>query len=80
MHTLLLTNLTPPLSQTVTNLGPRPLKYVTFYSYKLAIAKYNLNFKLMYNYVFRPIPLNFYFSLNYAYYNFEFLFESMYNI
>src|SRR6218665_2722605 len=29
MHTLLLTNFTPPLSQTVTNLGPR-LYYITF--------------------------------------------------
>jgi len=40
MHTLLLTNFTPPLSQTVTNLGPRPIKYVTFSTYKLAIANY----------------------------------------
>jgi len=46
------------LSQTVANLGPRPLKYVTFYTYKLAKAKYNLNFKLMHNHLFRPIPLN----------------------
>ena len=28
----------------VTNLGPRPLKYVTFSTYKLAIAKCNWNF------------------------------------
>jgi len=28
MHTLLLTNVTPPLSQNVTNFGPRPLKYL----------------------------------------------------
>jgi len=42
MHTLglLLTNVTPSLSQTLTNLGPRPLKYtyITFSTYKLAIA------------------------------------------
>jgi len=39
---------TPPLSQTVTNLGPRPLQqaYVTFFTYKLAIAKYQ--FKIIY--------------------------------
>src|SRR6218665_1738742 len=48
MHTLLLTNFTPPLSQTATNLGPRPRKNVTFSTYKLVIDKYNLNFKLMY--------------------------------
>jgi len=40
MYTLLLTNFTPPLSQTVTNLGPHPLKYVTFSTYKLAIVLY----------------------------------------
>ena len=33
--------------------------YVTFSTYKLAIAKYNLNFKLMYNHLF--IPLNIWF-------------------
>ena len=36
-----------------------PLKYVTFSTYKLAIVKYNLNFKLMYNNLF--IPLNLWF-------------------
>ena len=54
---LLLTNFTPPMSQTVTNLGPHPLQYVTFYTYKLAIAEYNLNFKLMYNHLFIPLNL-----------------------
>src|SRR6218665_722814 len=34
-----------------------PIKYVIFPTYKLAIAKYNLNFKLMYNHLFIP-PLN----------------------
>ena len=33
MYSLLLTNFTPPLSQTVTNLGPRSLKDVTFSTY-----------------------------------------------
>jgi len=28
------------------------IKYVTYSTYKLAIAKYNLNFKLMYNHLF----------------------------
>ena len=51
MHTLLLTNFTHPLSQIVTNLGPRTLKYVTLSTYKLAIAKYNLNVKLMYDHL-----------------------------
>jgi len=39
MHTLLLANVTP-LSQNVTNLGPCPIKNVTFSTYKLSIAKY----------------------------------------
>ena len=77
MHTLLLTNFIPPLSQTVTNLGPRSLKYVTFSTYKFAIAKYNLNFKLKYNHLFTP--LNLWFLQNEAYHNFKFLFESMYH-
>jgi len=51
MHALLLTNYNPPLSQTITNLGPRPLKFFTFSTYKLAISKYNLNFKLMHNHL-----------------------------
>jgi len=61
MYTLLLTNVTPCLSQAVTNLGSCSLNifYVTFSTYKLAIAKYNLNFKLMYNHLF--IPLNIWF-------------------
>src|SRR6218665_3818979 len=33
MHTLLLTSVTPPMSQTVTNIWLRPLKYVTFYTF-----------------------------------------------
>ena len=56
MHTLLLTNFTPPLSQTATNLGPPSLKHVTFSTYKLATAKYNLHFRLMYNRLFRGAP------------------------
>jgi len=51
MHTLLLTNFTRSLSQTVTNLGPRPVKNITFSTYKFAIAEYNLNFKLIYNHL-----------------------------
>jgi len=57
MHTLLLRNFTPSLSQTVTNLGHSPLKHVTFSTYKLAIAKYNVNFKLMYNHLFMSLNL-----------------------
>jgi len=34
-----------------------PLQYVTFSSYKFAIGKYNLNFKLMYNHLFIPLNL-----------------------
>ena len=44
MYTKLLTNCTLPLSYTVTNLGPRPFKYVTFSTYKLAIAKCNFKY------------------------------------
>ena len=51
-------------------------KYITFSTYKLAIAKYNLNVKLMYHHLF--IPLNLWFLLNYC--NFEFLLENMYTI
>src|SRR6218665_534954 len=42
-----------------------PLKHVTFSTYKLAIAKYNLNFK---------------FDFFFNFYNFQFLFDNMYNI
>jgi len=52
-----LTNFTPPLSQTVTNLGLRPLKYDTFSTYKLAITKYNLNFQLKYNHSSKALNL-----------------------
>jgi len=55
MYTLLVTNFTPPLSQAVTNLGPPSLKYVTFSTYKLEIARYNLNFKLMIIYLYHAI-------------------------
>ena len=54
MYMILFTNCTPPLSYTVTNLGPHSFKYVTFSTYKLALAKYNLNFKLIYNHLFIP--------------------------
>ena len=37
------------------NLGPRLPKYVKFSTYKLAIAKYNLSFKLVYNHLFIPL-------------------------
>jgi len=39
----------------VTNLWRPPFMYVTFSTYKLAIAQYNLNFKLMYNHLFIPL-------------------------
>jgi len=78
LYTILLTNSTPPLSQIATNLGflllSRP--YVTISTYKLAIAKYKLNFKLICNHLFIPLNL----GIFYNYCNSEFLFESMHNI
>jgi len=71
MYTLLLT-IFSPLSQIVTNLGPRPIKYVTFSTYKLAIAKYNLNFKLTYNHLFIPLNLSF-FKSSLPYFGISFL-------